>query len=84
MLATNQRRRTGSTPRVVALPRALRTLTRCLVCGFREVRTDEVLDRGILLLHECPRCDHRWTEHPLAPVPTAAREVHELDAPAAA
>jgi hypothetical protein len=24
-----------------------RTLTRCLVCGFAEVRTDEVVDRGL-------------------------------------
>lgn len=44
------------------LDRATRTLTRCLVCGFREVRTDQVVDRGIVLLAECPRCDHRWTE----------------------
>jgi hypothetical protein len=42
---------------------ALRTLIRCLVCGFTEVRTDEVIDRGVVLLHECPRCDHRWTQH---------------------
>ena len=28
----------------------LRTLTRCLVCGFAEVRTDEVIDRGVVLL----------------------------------
>lgn len=41
---------------------ALRTLVRCLVCGFTEVRTDEVIDRGVVLLHECPRCDHRWTQ----------------------
>ena len=38
-----------------------RTLTRCLVCGFAEVRTDEVIDRGVVFLAECPRCDHRWT-----------------------
>ncbi len=38
-----------------------RTLTRCLVCGFAEVRTDEVIDRGLVLLAECPRCEHRWT-----------------------
>jgi Zn-finger nucleic acid-binding protein len=41
---------------------AFRTLVRCLVCGFTEVRTDEVIDRGIVLLHECPRCEHRWTQ----------------------
>jgi len=40
----------------------LRTLIRCFVCGFTEVRTDEVIDRGVVLLHECPRCDHRWTQ----------------------
>lgn len=38
-----------------------RTLTRCLVCGFAEVRSDVVVDRGLVWLHECPRCDHRWT-----------------------
>jgi hypothetical protein len=41
-----------------------RTLTRCLVCGFGEVRTDEVVDRGLVLLAECPRCEHRWTSQP--------------------
>ena len=35
--------------------------TRCLVCGFYEVRTDEVVDRGLVFLAECPRCEHRWT-----------------------
>lgn len=34
---------------------------RCCVCGFSEIRTDEVVDRGVLFLAECPRCDHRWT-----------------------
>ena len=38
-----------------------RTLTRCLVCGFAEVQTDEVVDAGVVFLAECPRCDHRWT-----------------------
>lgn len=46
---------------------AIRTLIRCLVCGFSEVRTDEVIDRGVVLLHECPRCDHRWTQAHSAP-----------------
>jgi len=41
---------------------AFRTLVRCHVCGFSEVRTDAVLESGTLWLHECPRCDHRWTE----------------------
>ncbi len=46
----------------------LRTLTRCLVCGSSEVRTDEVIDRGIVFLAECPRCEHRWTSRaPLSP-----------------
>ena len=40
-----------------------RTLTRCLVCGSSEVRTDEVVDRGLVFLAECPRCEHRWTSH---------------------
>ena len=39
-----------------------RTLVRCLVCGSNEVRTDEVIDLGWVFLHECPRCDHRWTQ----------------------
>jgi hypothetical protein len=44
-----------------------RTLTRCLVCGFAEVQTDEVIDRGLVFLAECPRCEHRWTSRvPLA------------------
>jgi len=47
-----------------------RTVSRCLVCGSREVRTDEVADggpwqprthRGWVLLAECRHCDHRWT-----------------------
>ena len=46
----------------------LRTLTRCLVCGFSEVRIDEVIDRGLVFLAECPRCEHRWTSRaPFAP-----------------
>ena len=38
-----------------------RSTTRCLVCGFTEVRTDEAVDRGLVFLAECPRCEHRWT-----------------------
>ena len=45
---------------------ATRTLTRCLVCGFTEVRTDEVIDRGVVMLAECPRCQHLWTVRPKA------------------
>jgi transcription elongation factor Elf1 len=79
MIATTSQRRARAGARVRTLPRALRTLTRCLVCGFREVRTDEVLERGVLLLNECPRCDHRWTERPLAPAANSLRvaEAHE-------
>ncbi|MCG8592370.1 MAG: hypothetical protein MJE66_24015 [Proteobacteria bacterium] len=43
-----------------------RTLTRCLVCGFGEVRTDQVIDRGVVLLAECPRCENRFTARPAA------------------
>ena len=51
-----------------------RTLTRCHVCGFAEVRTDEVVDREILFLAECPRCENRWTSRvPIGrPLPLAA------------
>ena len=45
---------------------ATRTVTRCLVCGSREIRTDEVVDRGWVVLSECPRCLHRWTARPSA------------------
>ena len=41
----------------------------CPVCGCREVRSDEVALQGWVSLHECPRCDHRWTRRaePQAP-----------------
>ncbi len=46
---------------------------RCCICGFSEVRTDEVIDRGVLFLAECPRCEHRWTsQEPIAADSTAA------------
>jgi ribosomal protein L37E len=57
--------------------------TRCAVCGFSEVRTDEVFDRVSereiagrwMLLAECPRCEHRWTSRePIAALGFAARE----------
>jgi len=52
---------------------SLNRRVRCGVCGFSEVRTDEVVDRGILFLAECPRCDHRWTSpDPIAAGPIAA------------
>ena len=53
-----------------SIPSAERTVIRCLVCGSSEVRTDEVIDRGLVLLSECPRCDHRWTAR--APLPAMA------------
>jgi len=47
---------------------------RCCICGFSEVRTDEVIDRGVLFLAECPRCEHRWTsQQPIAADSTANR-----------
>ena len=45
----------------ISIRRETRTLTRCLVCGFAEVRTDEVIDRGVVFLSECPQCRHRTT-----------------------
>jgi len=64
-------------------PLPTRTLTRCVVCGCSEVRTDEVIDRGLVLLAECARCEHRWTSSrpgPLTlarvrPAPGGLREV---------
>lgn len=50
-----------------------RTLTRCLVCGSSEVRTDEVIERGVVFLAECPRCEHRWTERASPARPGAVR-----------
>jgi len=37
------------------------SVARCGVCGFAEVQTDEVVDREVIFLAECPRCEHRWT-----------------------
>ena len=52
---------------------SLHRRARCGICGFSEVRTDEVVDRGVLFLAECPRCDHRWTSpEPIAAPSTAA------------
>jgi hypothetical protein len=52
-------------------PRSVRTSPSrrlgCSICGFSEIRTDEVIDRGILFLAECPRCEYRWTsQEPIA------------------
>jgi hypothetical protein len=56
-----------------------RGVGRCRVCGFSEVRTDEVVDLSALLLAECPRCEHRWTEPATGPrvVRPPARRVEE-------
>jgi hypothetical protein len=53
----------------LSLESPVRSVARCRVCGFAEVRTDEVVDRGTLLLAECPRCEHRWTHGPTAGPP---------------
>ena len=56
------------------LERRNRRLTRCLVCGFAEVRSDEVASGVTLFLAECPRCEHRWTSPvPFGEVSAAAR-----------
>jgi hypothetical protein len=64
------------------------TLTRCLVCGSSEVRTDEVIDRGVVLLAECPRCEHRWTRPvahaPLRPVAARRADSAVAEVPTAA
>ena len=32
----------------------------CLLCGCPDMVSDQVVDNGVLLLGECPRCDHRF------------------------
>lgn len=56
----------------VALPEPSRTVRRCRVCGFAEMRSDEVVEGGIVVLAECPRCEHRFT---LRAAPVPARRV---------
>jgi hypothetical protein len=62
----------------IAAPRV-----QCLVCGCADVRTDEVLQRELIYLAECPRCDFRWTSRAPAPrvriiaVRSAAQRVSE-------
>ncbi|MEE3329567.1 MAG: hypothetical protein VX246_01755 [Myxococcota bacterium] len=34
----------------------------CGVCGCESLWIDEVAFQGRMLLAECPRCQHRWTE----------------------
>ncbi len=53
-----------------------RSLTRCLVCGFAEARTDEAFDRELVFLAECPRCQHRWTSR--APLETVSPQALPL------
>lgn len=64
----------------MALRPVVRTLIRCLVCGFSEVRTDEVVDRGVVFLAECPRCEHRWTRPQPQPALAVRRRREVLDA----
>jgi len=66
------------------MTRPLRTITRCLVCGFTEIRTDEVVDRGLVLLGECPHCQHRWTERPVAQLTPIRRTAAAAELPSAA
>ena len=55
---------------------SLNRRARCGICVFSEVRTDEVVDRGVLFLAECPRCDHRWTsQEPIEAGRTARRSI---------
>ena len=54
-----------------------RTVTKCIVCGCTEVHTDEVKDRGWVLLSECPRCEHRWTAQAEPPMRRNVIPVHQ-------
>ncbi len=64
---------------------ALLTPHSCRVCGCGKVNADEVadLDRGLVLLAECTRCEHRWTERRMAVVRVQPRRGLEVE-PAAA
>lgn len=70
------------------LPAANRTVSRCGVCGFTEIFTDEVVDRvevvdrGRVLLAECPHCEHRWTESLAGPLAISAPAPRATAAPA--
>jgi hypothetical protein len=44
-----------------AAPIPFRLEGSCQRCGFSEIRTDEVVDGGVMYLAQCPRCEHRWT-----------------------
>ena len=58
---------------VVEVPAIWRT-PRCSVCASENVVTDEAIDRDVLRLAECRRCQHRWTEsiRPLSVTPLVA------------
>lgn len=56
-----------------SLTPSYRTLSRCLVCGSSEVRTDQVIDRGLVLLSECAHCQHRSTGRAVLSATAATR-----------
>jgi hypothetical protein len=47
----------------------------CRICGCKEVRVDEVYDRGLVRLAECPRCEDRTVEWVVAPARAPLRAV---------
>jgi hypothetical protein len=49
------------------------------VCGSREVHSDAVEHDGWLVLAECARCDHRWTQ-PLREGPALVRALRSVGA----
>ena len=53
----------------------------CAVCGSRDVQVDAVEQRGWLLLAECARCDHRWTQT-LREEPAPVRALARVGVPA--
>jgi len=55
--------RTRSLPRPRSGAPALATAC-CAACGSDQIATDEVWERGLLLLAECRRCANQWTEGP--------------------
>jgi hypothetical protein len=65
--------------RITSSP-ALPTPHPCRVCGCGQVHADAVadLDRGLMLLAECTRCEHRWTERRAAVVRVQPRRGLEV------
>ena len=50
----------------------------CEVCGSSAIQRDEVFAAGRLLLSQCDRCHHRWTQarpFPIAPQLALTRRV---------